>query len=157
MDNLLLDLVSRNNNPSKGEWIFVSNAHQRYEGGEPVMELQKGHTRHIKIEKNISGGEGYSVTILNPNPNPFTGSITMSTKPMKIVANKLTMASIMGFMFGKSDEFLDDEIELKGYGYDRLSGSPFSDYGLTICLENDKPNKVILHMHDRNIDIEYLK
>jgi len=159
MNNLLLDLISRNNNPSKGEWIFVSNTHQRYENNEPVMGLQKGHTRNIKIEKNISGNEGYSVTILNPNPNSFTGSITMTTKPMKIIENKLSLSSIMNFGFGfegTSDNYLKDEIELKGFGNDRLSGSPFSDYGLTIYLKEGKPNKIALHMNDRNVDIEYL-
>jgi hypothetical protein len=30
MEDFLSNLVSRNNNPSKGEWIFVSNTQQRY-------------------------------------------------------------------------------------------------------------------------------
>jgi len=137
-NSLLLDLISGKNNPSNGEWVFASNAHQRYQNGKAVMGLQKGHTRNIKIEKNISGNEGYSITILNPNPNPFSGSITMATKPMKIISKQMEI------------------IELRGYGNDRLSGAPFSDYGLTVYLEKGEPNRIILHMHDRNIDIEYL-
>jgi hypothetical protein len=59
MGNLLLDLVSRNNNPPKGEWIFTSNSHQRYENGVPVMGLQKGHTSK---EHKISLNEIFKLT-----------------------------------------------------------------------------------------------
>ena len=45
---------------------------------------------------------------------------------------------------------------LRGYGRDANGGS-FADYGLTIKFENEEVEKCILHMYDRNVDIEYLK
>ncbi len=49
-----------------------------------------------------------------------------------------------------------DKIVLRGYGYDAM-GASFADYGLTINFKNGEVEKCILHMHDRNVDIEYLK
>jgi len=138
MNNLFSELLQGNNNPTHGEWTFVSSTHQRYENSYPVMGLQEGHTRIIKIEKNISGQQGYSVTILNSKPNPFSGLISMATKPMIIMNRE------------------DNIIELIGYGNDKLSGVPFSHYGLSLYYKNNTTYKVILHMHDRSVDIEYL-
>jgi len=49
----------------------------------------------------------------------------------------------------------DDKVILRGFGWDSM-GSSYSDYGLTIHFENQQVIKCILHMYDRNIDIEYL-
>lgn len=138
--NILQNLLEGNNNPQSIEgWTFESYTHQRYENKIPVMGLQEGHGRIIKVEKNISGEKGYSVTILNVIPNPFTGDKSMATKPMIIVSREV------------------DKVVLQGYGNDRLSGLPFSNYGLSIYLKEAVPYKVILHMHERGIDIEYLQ
>ena len=139
MDNFLLNLVSGNNNPSKGERIFVSLSQIRYENGEPVVDSRIIKKLYIKIENNISGEEGYSVTILNPHPHKIFGeeSIVMSTKPMRIIYNRVS------------------EVELRGFGYDSLNDSPFSDYGLTLYLENNKPKTIVIHEFSKNKDIEH--
>ncbi len=48
-----------------------------------------------------------------------------------------------------------NKIVLRGYGQDAM-GASFADYGLTIHFDNEQVSKCILHMHDRNVDIEYL-
>lgn len=136
-DSFLRQLLLGNNNPEMGYYIFCSNKHQRYQNGIAAMGLQVGHVRNIKIEKNISDCIGYSVTILNPNPNPLTGSVTMATKQMTIIKHT------------------SNNVVLRGYGNDMM-GSSFADYGITIHHSNDEIEKVVLHMHDRNINIEYL-
>ena len=137
--SILEELLNGNNDPQpKEEWIFESYTHQRYESEVPVMGLQEGLGRIIRVEKNISGGKGYSVTIFNSIPNPFTGDKSMTTKPMIIISKEI------------------DKIELLGYGNDRLSGMPFSNYGLSIYLKEETPYKVSLHRHERKISIEYL-
>lgn len=68
----------------------------------------------------------------------------MSPKPMRIISQSA------------------DEIVLRGYPVQAMS--PFGwidfdgqDYGLSILLKNGNIDRCILHMHDRNVDIEYLK
>ena len=48
----------------------------------------------------------------------------------------------------------DDKIVLRGYGHDARGA--FADYCLTINLKNGEIANCILHMHDREVDIEYL-
>jgi tetratricopeptide (TPR) repeat protein len=50
----------------------------------------------------------------------------------------------------------NEKIVFRGFGHDNM-GSSFSDYGLTISIKSGKIDKCKLHMHDRNVDIEYLK
>lgn len=38
-----------------------------------------------------------------------------------------------------------------------MYGNPYSGYGITVFHNQGKIEKIILHMHDRNLDIEYLK
>ena len=68
----------------------------------------------------------------------------MTPKPMKIVNQT------------------SDKIVLRGHPVEAMS--PFGyidfngqDYGLSIFYKNGDVEKCILHMHDRNVDIEYLK
>jgi hypothetical protein len=56
----------------------------------------------------------------------------------------------------------DDKIVLRGYLCEAMS--PFgwidfngADYGLSVVLRYGEIDKCILHMHNRNIDIEYFK
>jgi hypothetical protein len=137
-----------------GNIIFVSDSHQRYENGTPVRGLQSGCSRAVKIEENITGcdgynikgGEGYIVTVLNLDGNhPMWGNnVQMTPKPMKIISQT------------------DEQTILRGYKCKAMS--PFgwidfngADYGLTIFHKYGKIDKCTLHMHDRNIDIEYYK
>lgn len=142
----ILDLLLKGtNSPIQGELVFHSNVHQRYEDGIPVRGEQIGCHRDVKIEKNISGDEGYSVTILNADmPNSFFG-VTMGTKPMKIV------------------DIFDDRVELEGYGYDMNAlsmGIPrceasFANYAMTVYFNGNEITHCVLHMLDRNVDIDY--
>jgi hypothetical protein len=50
----------------------------------------------------------------------------------------------------------NDKIILRGYGTD-IMGASFADYGITLHKTNGNINKITLHMHDRNIDIVYMK
>jgi hypothetical protein len=125
---------------------FVSNSHQRYENGKPVRGLQTGCGRAIKIENNIDGGEGYTVTILNLGGNhPVWGNkVQMSPKPMRIIQQTT------------------NKIVLRGFGYDKRvlamgagEEASFAHYGLSIYLKYGKIDKIALHMYDRNIDIDF--
>ena len=93
----------------------------------------------VKVEPNISGSAGYSVSMYNLDGNHpiWQNNIQMAHKQMKVV------------------EESDQKVVLRGYGHDQMGGS-FADYGLTIFLDSGNPIKCILHMHDRNVDIEYL-
>jgi hypothetical protein len=55
----------------------------------------------------------------------------------------------------KISELNENKITLIGFGSD-VMGSSFADYGLTIYHNQGQIEKCILHMHDRNINIEYL-
>ena len=68
----------------------------------------------------------------------------MSPKPMRIVSR------------------VQDRIILRGYTVQAMSPFGWIDfegqnYGLTIILKDDKVEKCVLHMHDRKVDIEYMK
>ena len=126
---------------------FLSDNHIRYENGQiaitPASDNQgnnKGVNRGIQIESNIGGGEGYTVTIFNMDGNhPLWGNnVQMAPKQMKIIS---------------SDE---QKIVLRGFGED-LVGESFSNYGLSLYHNGEVPYKLKLHLHDRNIDIEYFK
>ena len=145
MVNILESLIKGTNSPIQGELVFRSNVHQRYENGEPVRGEQVGCHRDVKIEKNISGHEGYSVTIYNADaPNSFFG-VTMGTKPMKIV------------------DVSTDKVELEGFGYDMnaltmgvpRSDASFANYAMTVYFKGHNISHCTLHMLDRNVDIDY--
>lgn len=144
-DSFALEILKGSNNPSLGELKFSSNTHQRYENGNPIKEAQHGCNRDIIITHNISGNIGYSVKILNSDSqNSFLGE-TMSSKPMKIV------------------EHSDNIIHMRGYGYDNnaiamgisLKEASFENYGLSIYHDGIEIKKCVIHMFDRNVDIEY--
>lgn len=124
---------------------FDSTCHQRYENNKPVRELQVC-LRHIKISKNINGcsgyqlkaGDGYILTATNGD----TGQAHFAPKPMRVV------------------KFSDSEILLKGYCVS--AQTPFgwqdvdlSDYGFSIILDKGSIQKCVLHLYDRNVDLEY--
>jgi hypothetical protein len=127
---------------------FVSNSHQRYENGVPVCGLLQGFKRAIKIEDNINGGEGYTVTVFNLDGNHLVwgNNVQMAPKPMKVIQQSA------------------EKIVLRGFGYDKMAfamgageAASFAHYGLSIILKNEEIDKILLHMHDRNVDIEYFK
>ena len=119
---------------------FTSTDHIRYENGRDVSGHNVDCKRGIQIEPNIRGGEGYTVTIHNlDGPHPVWGNnVQMAPKQMRVVRETAS------------------EVELRGFGHDPM-GFSFSDYGLTLHFNGDEVERAVLHMHDRNIDIEYLK
>ncbi|MGL4955734.1 MAG: hypothetical protein ACRC9X_00975 [Bacteroidales bacterium] len=132
---------------------FTSSSHQRYEKGVPVRGFQQCR-RAVKVERNINGCEGYKlttgdgfiVTILNLEGNNLWGNnVQVTPKPMRIISQN------------------SEEIVLRGYQVEAMS--PFgwidfngADYGLSIFFtKSGEIDKCVLHMHNRNTDIEYYK
>ncbi len=121
-------------------FVFNSSDHLRYENGRHVSGPQGGARRAVKVEPNITGDEGYTVTLYNLDGNHpvWQNNVQMAPKQMKVIKQDNNM------------------IILRGYGHDGM-GASFSDYGLTIHYKNGQIIKCILHMHDRGVDIEYLE
>jgi len=122
----------------KLDFIFSSSDHLRFQNGVHVAGPHGGARRAIKVEPNIEGHEGYTVTIFNLDGNHplWQNNVQMAPKQMKLLKQE------------------GNKIVLRGYGHDALGGS-FADYGITIFVEGDEINKCILHMHDRGVDVEY--
>lgn len=128
-------------------FVFESNQHQRYENGNPVQGLQEC-PRTIKVEKNVNGcsgyqlknGDGYIVRMINGD----TGQSQMSAKPMRVIKSTTTEVVLRGYVVSTQTPFGFQDFDM-------------SDYGLTVSLEDGKVVKCILHMYDRNVDIEYQK
>lgn len=118
------------------EFVFKSSDHIRYENGIKVSGPHGGAPRAVKVESNIDGGEGYTVTLFNIDGGQ--ANVQMAPKQMKLK---------------QAD---NDKIELIGFGSDSI-GASFADYGLTVFLSDGKITKCILHMFDRNVDIEYFE
>lgn len=124
---------------------FESSDHIRYENGQHKSGPHGGARRAIKVEPHIEGRTGYSVTTYNLDGiHPVWGSnIQMAPKQMKVISRE------------------QNKTILRGYGADpRAMGDPageFSNYGISIFHQNNEIEKIILHMHDRKVDIEYLK
>ena len=124
---------------------FESSDHIRYENGNHVSGPHGGARRAVKVEPNIEGKKGFTVTTYNLEGNhPLWGNnIQMAPKQMEVI------------------ETSNNKTVLRGYGEDpRAMGHPdgrFDNYGISIHHPNNAIEKIILHMHDRNVDIEYLK
>lgn len=138
--SVIEDLLDGNNFPT-GELIkFNSTGHIRYVNGVNVSGHNFDCNRQIEVQKNIDGGEGYTVTIYNlDSMHPLWGNnVQMAPKQMRIIEKRRDMVS------------------LRGFGYDRMGGS-FSDYAIDIYFEEKQMEKIVLKMLDRNIELEYLK
>ncbi len=140
MDNLLKSLLAGNNNPPEGTVVFDSSDHIRFQNGQNVSGHNYGCNRRLVIEKNIEGGEGYTITMYNlDGVHPlWQNNIQMAPKRMKVISVN------------------DNIVELRGYGFDRFGGN-FADYGLSILFVNDAISRLQLNMYDRNVCILYLK
>ena len=112
----------------------------RFQNGQAVSGHNYGCNRRISIEKNINGGEGFTVTIYNLDSiHPLWGNnVQMAPKQMRIIKS------------------LENVVELRGFGKDRL-GATFSDYGILVMIESNEIVRVQLNMIDRNTSIVYLK
>lgn len=135
----MLEIEAEEKSIDLSDVYFESRDHIRYEGGTRVSGPHGGAPRAVKIENNISGNEGYTVTIYNTEGKSIWGDqVQMAPKQMKVVEQSA------------------NSITLRGYGTDRL-GSPFSDYGIVVHFQGNSIEKIVLHLHDRGIQIEYLK
>ena len=129
----LFDIFKTQKN-SELNFVFNSPDHLRYENGIHVSGPHGGAPRALKVEPNITGKDGYTVTMYNTDGQYV---VQMAPKQMKIISQD------------------KNKVILKGYGVDSM-GASFADYGVTIFYSNDKIEKCILHMYDRNVDIHYL-
>lgn len=147
--DFLSNIIKGDNNPPNGKIVFDSSDHIRFQNGQDVSGHNYNCHRRITIEKNIEGGEGYTVTMYNMDGvHPFwQNNIQMSPKRMKIV-NKH-----------------ENIIEFRGYGYDENAlafGAPmevasFANYGVVIKIENNHIVLAQLNMFDRHVSIVYFK
>ena len=143
------DIITGNNNPSEGKIIFDSSDHIRFQNGKDVSGHNYGCNRRFIIEKNIEGGEGYTITMYNLDGNHplWQNNIQMAPKRMHIVSVN------------------DNIVELRGYGYDEnalalgasLSDASFASYGVVLLIEDTEIKRIQLNMYDRDISIVYLK
>ena len=119
--------------------LLKSTDHKRYENGYLVAGPHGGANRAIKLEPNPDDVDGTIVTIFNlDGQHPiWQDNVQMAPKQMKML------------------ERSENKFIYRGYGTDS-HGEPFNNYGLTIVFINGMVDSCILHMHDRNIDIEYL-
>ena len=135
-------------------FVFKSPDHLRHENGRHVSGPHGGAGRAVKVEPNINGcegyniqgGEGYILTIFNLDGNHpvWQNNIQVTPKPMKIVSQTSEKIVLRGY-----------QVKAKGpFGWVDFNGA---DFGLSIFLKNGEIDKCILHMHDRRVDIEYLK
>ena len=130
-------IIEGNNYPPNGYVSFDTSDHIRFHNGKDVSGHNYGCNRRFVIEKNIEGGEGYTVTMYNLDPL-WQNNIQMAPKRMRIVSVN------------------DNIVEMRGYGVDML-GSSFSDYGVVLLIDNRVISRIQLNMYDRNICIVYVK
>ena len=71
----LQDLISGSNYPSSGSYEFKSSDHIRYQNGMDVSGHNYNCHRTVKIEKNISGNKGYTVTVFNDDGAILYGAV----------------------------------------------------------------------------------
>lgn len=138
----------------KLDFVFKSPDHLRYENGKHVSGPHGGAGRAVKVEPNISGcegyniksGDGYIVTVYNLDGNHpvWNNNVQMTSKPMRIISQTSEKVVMRGYQVQAMSPF----------GWIDFNGA---DYGLSILLKDGQIDKCVLHMHDRNVDIEYLK
>lgn len=149
MNDLIKDLLEGNNYPVKGSVSFDSSDHIRFQNGVDVSGHNYGCNRRFVIEKNIEGGEGYTVTMYNLDGlHPiWQNNIQMAPKRMRIISTS------------------ENVVELRGYGYDEnalalgasLSDASFASYGVALLIEAAEIKRIQLNMYDRDVSIVYLK
>ena len=134
------NIIEGNNNPPDGYVSFDTSDHIRFQNGKDVSGHNYGCNRRFVIEKNIEGGEGYTVTMYNLDGlHPlWKDNIQMAPKRMRIIN-------------------VDNSIvQLRGYGFDSM-GASFADYGVSLLMDGNEISRVQLDMYNRNISIVYLK
>lgn len=118
---------------------FVSSRHSKYEEGIETANIDDCW-KEIQINKNPKNDNFYSMKIfkLDQKKNKWSDNAQMAIKQLKVKNTS------------------DTKFELNGYGDDGM-GVCFSDYGITILLENNRIVKVILKFFYRNTELHYSK
>ena len=121
------------------DFKFFSNSHSRYQNNSLVGSVDDVY-RGIYIQRKLPNENVYLVTIyiLDDEKSRWGDNIQMATKQMKVINET------------------DAKIDLKGFGYDNL-GSSFADYGITLIINGNEVDKIILHMFDRNVEMHYFR
>ncbi len=124
---------------------FESSDNVKYKNGDPITKPNDISKIAIKVETNIEGIEGYLVTTYNLDDNtPIWGNnIEMSSKQMKVIESSGDKTILRGF--GEDLSAMGDE------------EGKYSNYGISITHPKNEIEKINLHFHHHNIDIEYLK
>ena len=124
---------------------FESSDNINYKNGTPITKTSDVSKVAIKVEANIEGMEGFLVTTYNLDDNtPIWGSnIEMSSKQMKVIDSSLDKTVLRGF--GEDLSAMGDE------------EGKYSNYGISIMHPKNTIERIKLHFHHHNIDIEYLK
>ena len=122
------------------EVYFKSSKHVQHHKEKDVSE-SLNEKRAIKVEPNIHGKKGVSVTTFKLNGFvPFWGNkVELTPKQMDIVESHSEKSILKGY-----DDLSDPE-------------KKHSNYKLTIYHPNNDIEKIVLHKLHKNIEIEYLK
>ena len=122
------------------DFVFKSSDHIRYENGQHISGPHGGAGRAVKVEPNINGGPGVSVSIYNlDGVHPlWQNNLQVAHKQMRVESQD------------------SNKILLKGFGTDSM-GNSFSGFGMTVFLKDKQVEKCILHLLDRKVDLEYLQ
>ena len=137
-------MLSGGNCPPEGSIVFDSSDHVRFQNGQNVSGHNCGCHRRIVIEKNIEGGEGYTVAMYN-----LDGIHPVWQNNMQMAPKRMRITNVIKKIF-------ENEIEMRGFGYDAMGGS-FADYGIVVTVDRGCVSRVQLNMFDRNVGILYLK
>ena len=122
------------------EVYFKSSKHIQHHREKDISDILN-EKRAIKVEPNIYGKKGVSVTTFRINGFiPFWGNkVELTPKHMDIVESHPEKSILKGY-----DDIVDPE-------------KPHSNYRLTIYHPNNDIEKIVLHKLHKKIDIEYLK
>ena len=120
-------------------FMFVSSKHSKYENGIQTASIDNCW-RGIEIDKNANVEDSYFVKIrtLDYQKYRWGDDVQMAIKQMKI------------------KEVSKNRLELCGHGDDSM-GVFFSDYGISVLLENNTIVKVILKYFYKNVELHYSK
>ena len=139
------NLEVNNLNFDVSDIYFESSDNIEYKNGNPTAKTSEVSKIAIKVEINNEGLEGFLVTTYNLDDNTpiWVSNIEMSSKQMKVIESSGDRTILRGF--GEDLSALGDE-----------EGN-YSNYGISIIHPKNEIEKINLHFHHQNIDIEYLK
>jgi len=120
---------------------FKSSQQIVYHKDQGISESNSGVKRAIKIEPHIEGKKGYSVTIFQLNGLSFLWGKQVEVSPKQMEVTQIGPYKTL----------------LRGYDELGNTGKKHSHYSISIFHNLEEVEKVIIHHHKKNMDIEYLK